>query len=181
MPTKILVIENLKERHPGLSEGTSLYLHEAARVCLSRHHGAPAQLAVQNQSDSAELVVGWEEPSSALKAAWANQIDTTEAGACCLSLAAVEDQRALVAVARAETGSGADYLLFPKDAGEPEDFESTIRLEISGTDAGSHAVLQGRLTEKLRQAKNGNSDSQAIASVVGFKALTIMIADVDKS
>jgi hypothetical protein len=87
--------------------------------------------------------------------------------------------RGLVAVRRAETRTGADYYL-----GEPnstfEDLELSFRLEVSGTDEGSDAVIRGRLREKLDQAKRGNSNLPAIASVVGFAALQIVSADMTK-
>ncbi len=145
-------------------------------MCLSRHHITPVKIVIRQGEESEERELAWIAADPGLVAAWANQIDTTEAAAYCVTLASVEDQRQLVAIGRTETGSGADYLLAP--AGSPiEYFEDVVRLEVSGTDSGTHAVLQNRLTEKIKQAREAE-DSPAIAAVVGFKILTVLIADV---
>jgi hypothetical protein len=81
-------------------------------------------------------------------------------------------------VGRAETRTGADYYL-GTPGGIFDDFEESVRLEVSGTDAGGDSVINGRLRQKLRQASSGCSNSPAMASIVGFSALQIVSADVE--
>jgi hypothetical protein len=84
--------------------------------------------------------------------------------------------RGLVAVIRAETLTGADYYL-GRPGDQADDLEATLRLEVSGTDAGSEILIKARLRQKVEQARRGNSNLPAVASVVGFDALRIVIAD----
>lgn len=70
-------------------------------------------------------------PTDLVMKAWANHIDTTEAGAYGVSLAAVEVKSQLVAVRRAETLTGADWYVAPIGS-DPDDLENCYRLEISG-------------------------------------------------
>ena len=81
--------------------------------------------------------------------------DTTEAGAYCLALANAEVTRGLVAVGRAQGRTGVDYYLGPADG--TEDLETSVRLEVSGTDEGNLSTMKARLRQKLEQA--GRVDS----------------------
>lgn len=125
-----------------------------------------------------EAVVEWGSTDSHTRGAWANEIDATEAGACACALAAVELTDGLVAVHRAETKTGADYYIAPKDT-PAEDLQQWLRLEISGVDSGSESTVAKRLRDKLAQAAAGNSDLPAIASVVGFRTKLIVLADLE--
>jgi len=87
--------------------------------------------------------------------------------------------RGLVAVSRAETRTGADYYLGARDA-VLEDLEASIRLEVSGTDEGGQSAINSRLKQKFEQANDGRSNLPAMASVVGFRALQVISADVKK-
>jgi hypothetical protein len=84
----------------------------------------------------------------------------------------------VVAVRRAETRTGADYYLGAPGA-VMDDLEASARLEVSGTDYGGESVIKGLLRQKLEQASKGRSNLPAIASVVGFRALQIISADVE--
>jgi hypothetical protein len=123
------------------------------------------------------MVASWVPPNAALSAAWANEIDTTEAGAYCMALAAVEECDGLVAVSRAETRTGADYYLAPVGE-DTEDLETSHRLEVSGMNAGNEGALRGRLRQKQKQAKSGKSSLPAIAAVVCFETKHVLIDDV---
>ncbi|MFZ2029635.1 MAG: hypothetical protein WAU68_04945, partial [Vitreimonas sp.] len=177
MPEQFLAIDDLSARHPGITANIGPYYAEAAAVCLSRHHQTPISFALANNDETCSRLLAWTAADEATKAAWANWDDATRDAAYCLALAAIEDQRQLVAVGRAQTHSGADYLLLPSGTAV-SDFESAIRLEVSGTDAGSNAVIARRTKEKLEQTKRGESDSPAIAAVVGFKAKAITLQDL---
>jgi len=172
-----LEIDALETRHPGVSEGLAQSYAEAASVCLDRHHTPPVQYDLSDNGSSYVADLQWSPASPRLLNAWNNRDDATEFGAYGLALAAIEVTRGLVAVARAATRSGADYLL-SEPGQEIEDFENCLRLEVSGTDKGDVAAIGARLRAKLQQAERGESDLPAIASVVGFLSLRVSAADL---
>lgn len=116
-------------------------------------------------------------PDARVLNAWANDIDTTEAGAYGVSLAAVEVAEELVAIRRAETLTGADWYVAPIGI-TPDDLEDCFRLEVSGVDAGGQSAVAARLRQKIEQTRRGASNLPAIASVVGFRAGIIAIEKV---
>lgn len=172
-----LQFANLSERHFGVTPGIAAAYAEAATVCFARHHSSPQNVILQDGNGDRQSFAEWQAPDKRILDGWANEVDATEAGAYGLALAAVELTRGMVAVRRAETRTGADYYL-----GSPEtaadDLETSLRLEVSGTDKGNDTVIQARLREKVEQAKAGASNLPAIATVVGFAALKIVTADV---
>lgn len=172
-----LQFANLSERHFGVTPGISAAYAEAATVCLGRHHSSPQKMLLQDSDGDRQSVAEWQVPDRRILDGWANEIDATEAGAYALALAAVELTRGVVAVRRAETRTGADYYLGAPQA-TVDDLETSLRLEVSGTDKGDDAVIQSRLREKVEQAKAGVNNLPAIATVVGFAALKIVTADV---
>jgi len=175
-----LPIHDMAARHTGLTDATVEYLTEGAWVCLDRHHKSPADFEIDNAGTKTSAVAEWEETDKRIRSAWANEIDTTEAGACACTLAAVELSDGLVAVHRAETKTGADYYVAPA-GGPPKDLEDCIRLEVSGVDRGNAATIARRLREKLDQAAAGASNLPAVAGVVGFKARIILLLPLAES
>ncbi|MEK7407377.1 MAG: hypothetical protein AAB225_20060 [Acidobacteriota bacterium] len=174
----LLSLDAMHERHRALTESIAGSYQEAAAVCLSRHHLPPLPIMLSdNRSESSGEII-WTAPDGRTLAAWANSTDTTEAGACACVLAAVEKLRGLVAVRRAETGTGADYYVGLPGAGD-DDLEECLRLEISGVDSGGHREVTKRLLEKTRQARAGNSNLPAVAGVIGFSARLLMLRDVE--
>lgn len=170
-----LPLEDLNVRHPGLTKSIGDGYLEAASVCLNRHHSSPTEMAAACNGRSVDCVAEWKEPDARTLRAWANDIDTTEAGAYGVSLAAVEVIEGLVAVRRAETLTGADYYVAPIGS-DPDDLENCLRLEVSGVSAGNKAIVESRLRDKLEQTAKGKSNLPAIASVIGFKERMIAIA-----
>ena len=175
-----LPIHDMEQRHHGLTKAIADMYTEAAAVCFDRYHQSPTDFALDRSGVRSEAAVEWRSTDAHTRGAWANEIDTTEAGACACALAAVELTDGLVAVHRAETKTGADYYIAPKDT-PAEDLQQWLRLEISGVDRGSESTVNRRLRDKLDQAAAGNSDLPAIASVVGFKAKLILLADLEVS
>jgi hypothetical protein len=169
-----LPIEDLSERHAGLTLALAALYHEAARVCLDRHHEPPAEIQIRNRHRGLRAITNWEETDGRTRAAWGNEVDATEAGAYACALAAVELCEGLFAVRRAETGTGADYYIAPAGQGI-EDLEDCLRFEISGLDRGPTSAVSKRLKAKLEQAKGGNSNLPAMAGVVGFEARLILL------
>lgn len=112
-----LPFHNLAERHRGVTPAIGECYTEAARVCLDRHHVSPVEFELNDKGNGRETVVEWEPTDERTKAAWANEIDTTEAGACACALAAIELTSDMVAVRRAYTKTGAITIL-PRQAME---------------------------------------------------------------
>ena len=175
-----LPIHDLDQRHDGLTRAVADSYTEAARVCLDRHHEPPIDLAISQQDQASGATVEWEITDDRTRRAWANEIDTTEAGAYACVIAAVELSDGLVAVYRAETKTGADYYVTEPGA-LPADLEECVRLEISGVDRGGSGAIQQRLKEKLEQAAAGASNLPAMAGVVGFRARVILLSRLEES
>ena len=178
MPNAILPFHNMAQRHSGLTEAIAEYYTEGARVCLDRHHESPVEFEITRAGEMAQAVAEWDKTDKQTRQAWANEIDTTEAGACACTLAAVELSDRLVAVHRAETKTGADYYVAPVGT-SPDDLEDCIRLEVSGVDRGNISVVAQRLKEKLEQAAAGASNLPAMAGVVGFRARAIFLSPLE--
>lgn len=178
-PNLELPFHDMSERHAGLTEALALCYHEAARVCLDRHHKSPALFAIQDEGAETNASAVWEQADDRCRAAYANEIDTTEWGAYACALASTELRRGLVAIHRAQTKTGADYYLAPAGAGV-DDLEEAIRLEISGIDKGTLREIEVRLLEKVEQARRGKGNLPALATVVGFQLLKVAIRDVVK-
>ena len=126
-----------------------------------------------------DAIVTWELTGERVKGAWANETDTTEAGAYACVLAAVELLYGMVAVRRAETRTGADYYIALPGT-RADDLENLIRLEVSGVDRGTPSDVVRRLNDKLEQAARGNSNLPAIAGVVGFRARLIRLEHLEE-
>lgn len=173
-----LSLNDLSDRHPGLTRAIGDGYSEAAAVCLSRHHQPPTIVSIGFDENGSECNATWSVPDDRTRRAWANEIDATEAGAYGLALAAVELEHGLVAIRRAETLTGADYYIAPAGT-DLSDLEECLRLEVSGTDGGDEKVIAQRLKSKLKQAAAGASNLPAIASVVGFQARAIVMAKLD--
>jgi hypothetical protein len=179
MPTR-LSLDALHERHRALTPPLAGVYREAAAVCLSRHHTPPVQVTLSDNGSETFAELAWSPPDARTLDAWANTIDATEAGAYGCVIAGVERLRGLVAVRRAETGTGADYYVGPPGAGM-EDLEDCVRLEVSGVDAGDHREVIKRLLEKIRQTREGSSSLPATAGVFGFSARLLMLRDVPET
>ncbi|WHZ25291.1 MAG: hypothetical protein OJF51_000086 [Nitrospira sp.] len=172
-----LEINSLHERHSGLTASLGGSFFEAASVCLSRHHNSPVEFEIACSGETTKRIIDFESPDLRVQNAWANEIDTTEAGAYGVCLAAVEAEEQMIAVRRAETLTGADWYIAPIGT-EPADLEDCFRLEISGVDAGDRAFVEARLRQKIAQTRRGASNLPAVASVVGFKGKAVLIQKV---
>jgi hypothetical protein len=123
-------------------------------------------------------VLLWEPADDRTRDAWANRDDATRDGAYGCLIASVEVSEGLFAVKRAETKTGADYYVAP--AGKTiEDLEDCWRLEVSGIDKGNESAVARRLREKVQQTKQGSSNLPAIAGVIGFEILSVLIEYVN--
>ena len=90
MENPTLPLENMSERHFGLTpEVASNYL-QAACVCLDRHHETPVEFSLNSDSQEILTVVKWEPTDNRIKNAWANKDDATRDGAYAIGLASTE-------------------------------------------------------------------------------------------
>lgn len=176
IPTLPLI--KMHERHIGLTEAKAKYYLEAARVCLDRNHLPPQEFDLRSEDSERKAIVEWEPTDERCKRAFANKDDATRDGAYACALAAVELCLGLYAVARAEILTGADYYIAPANK-TIEDLEDCFLLEVSGTDLDNYEVHR-RLRIKVRQAREGQSNLPAIASVVGFRVKLISMQKVEE-
>lgn len=172
-----LPLDDMEQRHRALTESLAGCYREAAAVCLNRHHASPTEIMMSDNGSRSSAEVSWDAPDQRTVDAWGNEIDTTEAGAYGCVIAALELQRRVFAVRRAETGTGADYYVGPEGSGI-EDLENCLRLEVSGISDGDDKAVTRRLLEKVQQAQRGSSSLPAIAGVIGFSAKVLMFKDV---
>lgn len=178
MNSPLLPLENMHERHVGLTKAIADNYLEAARVCLDRNLSPPQEFDLRNEDSKSKVIVDWEPTNDRCKNAWANKSDATRDGAYACALAASELCLGMFAVRRAENLTGADYYIAPNEW-KGDDLEDCFRLEVSGTDLGDYFVNR-RLMEKINQAKAGKSNLPAIAAVVGFKVKLISMHKVEE-
>lgn len=166
-------LDELHQRHYGLTEPVCLSFAEAAAVALDRHHAPPADFNVTAEDGPGLRTLAWTVSSARARAALNNTDDTTRDGAYVIAAAAMEAEMGLFAVGRADTRTGADYYYATSPA---PDLEAALRLEVSGIDRDGESEVRARLKRKLKQAKAGKSDLPAAACIVAFKARRIAIA-----
>ena len=178
-------LSSLHERHYGVDPSVCSALDASARVCLDRHHSSPADIAVTSTPGvTHSYILAWLPSTQRQRHSLANPDDATRDGAYCLTLAAAEIELGWVACARTPRGSGADYYLKPLSEpclSEGElDLERAFRLEVSGIDrCRSEAQLNQRVREKEDQTRRGRSDLPALAGVVAFDLLKIVLRAVE--
>jgi hypothetical protein len=174
----LISIDDLADRHYGLTTSVAGTYSEAARVCLDRHHQPPVHVRITRASGEKTAALIWEPTDGRARDAWANRDDATRDGAYGCIIASVELSEGLFAIKRAETKTGADYYVAP--AGKTiEDLEDCWRLEVSGLDKGNESAVVRRLREKVQQTKQGSSNLPAIAGVIGFEILRVLIEYVN--
>lgn len=170
-----LSLADMDERHPGLTPAMARVFYEAASVCLSRHFDSPTSITIEQEESKTDAEVAWLPTGPSLKAAYANTIDTTEAGAYGVCLAAIELHSGLVAIQRAETLSGADYYVAPLGS-DIDDLEEAYRFEVSGVDKGRRSLCDQRLRAKIKQAQDAGHPIPALAGVVGFEQQIVLLS-----
>ena len=170
-------LRDLHWRHPGVTVSLCESYAEAASVCLSRHHEPPVEIAMTKGPLVCRRELDWQPPKDRARRAWANRDEATRDGAYSLSLAGVEAEYGMVAIARADTGTGADYYVAPP--GEHEDLENAYRLEVSGIDQGGESDIRSRLQQKILQVRNGSAGGPALVAVVGFATRRIALKEVE--
>jgi hypothetical protein len=172
----------MHERHHGLVQAMADDYALAAEICMARHHMPPTTDWVVSALDAeGSSTVEWQAPDAAGRRAYANDDDATRDGAYCIALAAAEEVLGHVALRRAYTRTGADWIIVPvgarvaADDAFDLDREDILRLEVSGISADEPTHLRSRLRQKIDQANEAGSPIPAIAGVVGFRSATVMM------
>nr|OAI70778.1 hypothetical protein RSP597_15820 [Ralstonia solanacearum] len=145
----------------------------AARVRLDVHHTAPVEFQMESEGVARTYLLQWSPVDNKLKRSYLNEDDAKRDGAYAIALAAVDELRELVGVARCETRTGADYYVAPASS-NPDDLEEAFRLEVSGSDSDEKQVRY-RLKQKQQQTRDGKSNRPAMAAVVGFRTKLILV------
>lgn len=155
---------------PGLTPEVGHTLAQAAAVCLQQSSHAPGVSLECVGSFKSVYELHWSEPANAEQAArtWADQQEATESGAVGVAIALVRKAASKVVWQRSAKGTGVDYWLC--DAGdEPQLFQGTSRLEVSGIRTGSSAMVEQRARQKLKQVERSNSSgTDAYVAIVEF-------------
>lgn len=167
-----LVFENLGGRH-AVDSAMLDSCSNAARVRMDAHHETPVQFTVETNGEAIPYRVRWTPADSQLRRSYLNEDDAKRDGAYAVALATVDELQQLVAVARCENKTGADYYVAPYGS-DPEDLENVYRLEVSGSDSDETQVRY-RLKQKQQQARDGKSNKPALAAVVGFKVKLVLV------
>lgn len=170
----------LPASHPGLSEPKALAMCAAACVCLHRHHRSPTKLDVKiDDAPGSKHAVTWAAPTVRDRSSNSNAIDATCEGAYAVALMCLERSLDLVAIGRAEQGSGADWYVAPPgcgldETGEPNlDDPAILRLEVGGHD--HRPGLSYELKLKVQQLQAGASAVPGIAAIIGFRKARVLI------
>jgi hypothetical protein len=178
MTLPVLPIDNMADRHHGLTPEVAGSFHEAARVCLDRHYSPPVVFEIEDEGGSLSVSMEWVPTAQRSKDAWANRDDATRDGGYLCVLAATEIRNGLVALRRVQVGRGADYYIAPTGS-DGSDLEHALRLEVSGVDAGDRSAVSRRLTAKVEQVSSVD-DFPAMAGVIGFAAGLILLRTVEE-
>jgi hypothetical protein len=175
-------IHQMHERHHGLVEAMAEDYACAAEISMSRHHAPPKTewtiTALESEGTSS---VDWDAPDARARRAYANEDDATRDGAYCIALAAAEEFLGHIALRRAYTRTGADWIIVPSEAeaGADDAFDldrdDVLRFEVSGISADDASRLRSRLRQKVDQANEAGSPIPAIAGVVGFRTATVIL------
>ena len=179
-----LPIHHLAQRHDGLTEALAEMCTGAARVCLDRHHRPPTEFNLHGANGvHTAAVVEWQQADERMQKAYGNEIEATEFGACAFVLATVELVDGLVAIGRADTGTGADYYMAPKGTTieDLEGFEDVVRLEVSGVDRGSESAVNQRLKRSWRRHRRERATCQRWPALQALKSSSSDSQDCEAS
>jgi hypothetical protein len=177
----ILRVDDLHERHPGLSERLAGAYCEAARVCLDRHHEPPTRFDVKVDGESGKHLVEWTPADARARKAHGNEIEATEMGAYAVALVCLAYRMHLVAIGRPPHGDGFDWYVAPlghefDDAGVPNyDAPEVMALEVSGVDRGP---VGARVEAKKDQIRRGRRAERGVAAVVGFERSVVQMETI---
>jgi len=167
-PSENLDLSKLDNGLPGITPNWGGFLSEASSTCLvSQKHVLGVKMDVLG-SQKAQFKIFWNSrvQSTQAFAAWNDEQELTEYGACGIALMLVLELTRYTVIQRAKKGTGIDYWLGYKESNKP--FENSARLEVSGILKGDDKDIKGRVKKKIKQTEPSDGSLPAIIVVVEF-------------
>jgi hypothetical protein len=152
---------------PGITPSWGVFLSEATATCLvSQNHQLGVEMNVLG-SQKAKFNIFWNNKIKSQEfAAWNDEQELTEYGACGIAIMLVLELTGYTVVQRAKKGTGVDYWLGYKESSLP--FENSARLEVSGIMKGDDKDVKGRVKRKTKQTEPSDGLLPAYVVVVEF-------------
>ena len=154
---------------PGWSLTFGATCAEAAAVCLDdQGHSAPVHLSI-NGSHLGTVALTWAKVDDTIRRFNADQDVATEYGAYGIAALIMPHLTWLTIIERSVKGKGLgfDFWLGSIDDAAPL-FQRKARLEVSGIRRGSEALIQSRVSMKLRQISPSDVVAPGYVVVVEF-------------
>jgi len=172
---------SLKQGYPGITSALGETFAEAAAVCLEdQNHIPEAPLVIKGHANTT-YNLSWEPTNDQQKRAWADLQDATEQGAYGIAALLIAQCTDLHVVERSEKGTGFDFWLAKKVAGEddnPNFLQNRERMEVSGILSGTDAQINARIKEKV--AQTSQSDGMGIPAWVAVIEFSLPQSTLDK-
>lgn len=165
--THSLTLESLQDGLPGLTQAWGKLLCEASTFCLvAQSHSKGVELKVKGMTNTAFNLYWQAEITEQIKAAWNDEQDLTEFGACGIAILLILKLTGFTVIERARKGTGVDYWLGYKNTDRP--FQNAARLEVSGILNGDMSAVKTRVNKKLKQTTPTDGALPAFIVVVEF-------------
>ncbi|MFB6263856.1 MAG: hypothetical protein ABEL76_09575 [Bradymonadaceae bacterium] len=157
-----------------LSEKSVRKYVEAACVVWDNFHDSPPVHGTVEEADTThDTHFHWEETGPLEERSHNDEERAREDGAYAVAFVVAHELEDQVAVKQLQKGTGADFLIVPRDGSLNE----ARRLEVSGT-ASETVDLTSRLRQKLNQIRAGQSYQPGTAIVVDFREAEVQKRDV---
>lgn len=162
-----LDLNRLNRGLPGITPSWGSFLSEASATCLvSQNHQLGVEMDVLGFKKTQFKIFWNNQIQSQTFAAWNDEQELTEYGACGIAIMLVLELTGYTVVRRSKKGTGIDYWLGHKDSNQP--FENSARLEVSGILKGDEKEIKGRVKKKTKQTEPSDGSLPAIIVVVEF-------------
>lgn len=154
-------------------------LYQSACVVLGEKYTSPQNFTCYDRITSYKVDVNWEPVEDAVGEMWQFR-EATEGSAECVALGYLDAHKNLALAVRSEELSGADWLVMPRGADDPEECRA---VEVSGirNETPNNSASQ-RLNEKrsqlLRGMRRGVNYLDGLAAVVVFDPCEIHLEEV---
>lgn len=165
----VIILEDITNGYPGLSEVSGSSLLESCIVTLHRsNHKSGVNMDVSGIEEKKRLLIWSKSHTPQLDRTWKDQKEATEKAAVCLSLLLALKYTSFTIIERAVIGTGFDYWL-GNDTNDPDIFDKKARLEISGIFKGDNQTIEERVKLKVNQTKQSEKTLlPACISVIEF-------------
>ena len=164
-----------KNGRAGLTPAEASHLAEAAVIAAdAAGKPLPQTLTFSGRKRRKPLLLG-PKINNRMRRTYADHQDAVEWGASAVAAAAIEPLENLTVYERSpKSGFGFDYFLIPlnlADRADDDNFfaDATHILEVSGTLQNDKAVMDERVSEKLKRLKSKKQELPAFVIVVDFR------------